>query len=113
MVALLPVEGEISCPEDAAAVLCFYTAESNLPDLLAPICTVYGLSPVERRLVAQLASGATLSEAAITMRVKEQTARSYLKQVFQKTSTRRQSDLIRILLTSALHTWRDFKPELI
>lgn len=113
MVALLPYEGEITRPEDPAAVLCFYTAEMELGPLLSPICQLYGLSPVETRLVGQIASGATLGEAAVAMRIKEQTARSYLKQVFLKTDTRRQADLVRLMLSSLVHTRHDLESELV
>lgn len=113
MVALLPVEGEIASPNDPAAILCFYASDANLSEVLMPMCKLYGLSPVETRLAAQLASGATLAEAATAMRVKQQTARSYLKQIFLKTGTKRQSDLVRIMLSSVLHTWHDYKPELV
>jgi DNA-binding CsgD family transcriptional regulator len=38
------------------------------------------------------------------MHVTEQTARSYLKQIFVKTETNRQAELVRLMLTSSVRT---------
>lgn len=87
-------------PRDVAAILYICDPEQDLMPLMHAACRFYRLSPVETRLASTLASGATLSEAAETLHIKEQTARSYLKQVFIKTGTRRQGELIRVMLTS-------------
>jgi DNA-binding CsgD family transcriptional regulator len=47
------------------------------------------------------------------MRIKANTARSYLKQIFQKTGVRRQSELIYQFLSNSLRLRQDFKPELV
>jgi DNA-binding CsgD family transcriptional regulator/PAS domain-containing protein len=69
---------------------------------LHPVCN--GLSPVETRLFCLITAGSSLQEAATAMRIKEQTARSYLKQVFLKTDTKRQADLVRVILCSLVRT---------
>jgi DNA-binding CsgD family transcriptional regulator/PAS domain-containing protein len=61
----------------------------------------FDLTAVERRLVEQLARGRTLTDAAAAMKLKEQTARTYLKQVFQKTGMRRQTDLVSAVLKAS------------
>jgi DNA-binding CsgD family transcriptional regulator/PAS domain-containing protein len=76
--------------------------DRDVMPLLEPICAHYRLSPVETRLACQLAGGATLDDAALALRIKPQTARSYLKQVFMKTDTNRQSELVRMLLASTV-----------
>ncbi|MET0293195.1 MAG: hypothetical protein ABW136_12610, partial [Steroidobacteraceae bacterium] len=48
--------------------------------------------------------GSTLAEAAEELRITPATARGYLKQVFAKTATNRQPDLIRLMLASASRT---------
>ncbi|NJC32926.1 DNA-binding CsgD family transcriptional regulator/PAS domain-containing protein [Sphingomonas jejuensis] len=85
---------------DVAAILYICDPEQDLMPLMHAACRFYRLSPVETRLASTLASGATLTEAAEALHIKEQTARSYLKQVFIKTGTRRQGELIRVMLTS-------------
>ncbi len=61
------------------------------------VCGIHGLSPVETQLVCHLVAGLTVAEAAVEMHVKVDTARAYLKQVFLKTSTNRQSSLVRLV----------------
>ena len=51
-----------------------------------------------------LANGNSLVDSAKAMHVTEQTARSYLKQIFVKTETNRQAELVRLMLTSSVRT---------
>lgn len=74
-------------------------AEVSLP--LESLAWHYGWTPVECRLIEKLVAGKTLSEAAAAMRLKEQTARTYLKHIFQKTGMRRQVEVIRLVLAGA------------
>lgn len=67
---------------------------------LKPVCALYGLSPVETALVIQLVGGTSLGDAAVLLRIKENTACAYLKQIFSKTETSRQVDLVRLMLNS-------------
>lgn len=57
-----------------------------------------GLSPAEARLAHALASGASLEEAAHETAIQVGTARGYLKQIFGKTATTRQAELVRLVL---------------
>lgn len=82
---------------EAAAVLYLMRPDQGTPRGLEPICQLHGLSPVETRLVTHLVAGLTISDAAAEMRIKPDTARAYLKQVFSKTGTHRQSSLVRII----------------
>jgi DNA-binding CsgD family transcriptional regulator len=66
------------------------------PDVLRRL---YRLTPAEARLASLLVAGRTLAEAAEMLGVTVLTARTVVKRVFQKTETRRQSDLVRLLLT--------------
>lgn len=62
------------------------------------------LTRAEARLACQLASGATLDQAAEAARVSVNTARTHLARVFGKTGTCRQSQLVTlVLLTAAQH----------
>jgi DNA-binding CsgD family transcriptional regulator len=59
----------------------------------------YGLSPAEASLTARLVGGMSVSQAAIAAGIRPSTARSHLKKIFAKTGSRRQSDLVRRVLT--------------
>ncbi|GIW73151.1 MAG: hypothetical protein KatS3mg102_2693 [Planctomycetota bacterium] len=60
---------------------------------------VWDLTPGEARLAARLAAGDTLGEAAARLGVQRTTVRNQLRQIFAKTGTRRQPELVRTLLT--------------
>ena len=61
---------------------------------------LYGLTPAEARLAAALVAGQSLADFAAGRKITDNTARWTLKQVFAKTDTRRQAELVRRLLTS-------------
>ncbi len=86
----------------ASAIL--FDPDEDLDSRIEPVCRLYGLSPVEAKLTCLLAGGACLLSAATTLNVREQTARSYLKQIFVKTGTNRQAQLVSVMLRSAVRT---------
>ena len=59
---------------------------------------IYDLTDVEARLACVVASGHTPKEAAKTLRVSLNTVRGTLKRVFAKTGTRRQAELVKLVL---------------
>lgn len=61
---------------------------------------VFGLTPTLSRLAAALAAGKSLAAYADEAHVTVGTARAQLKEVFARTNTSRQADLVRALLTS-------------
>ena len=60
---------------------------------------IYGLTPGETRLTLLLLADCSLEEAARLLGISRSTARSVLKRVFQKTDTKRQSGLVRLMFT--------------
>lgn len=58
---------------------------------------LFDLTPAEARLGASLAAGVTLAVAASRQAIEVSTARAYLAQVFRKTGTARQSQLVALL----------------
>ncbi len=60
---------------------------------------LYGLTGMEARLAGMLLAGESLKQAAAALEIAELTARDYLKAIFRKTGTRRQSELIKLVLT--------------
>lgn len=57
----------------------------------------YGLTQAEQRLLRVLFDGISLPEAARCLGVARTTARTHLQRLFEKTGTRRQADLLRII----------------
>jgi DNA-binding CsgD family transcriptional regulator len=60
---------------------------------------LYGLTPTESRLADLLLQGLEVREAAERLRVTLETTRFHLKRVLAKTSTHRQTELIRLMLS--------------
>ena len=60
---------------------------------------LYGFSPTESRLADLLLQGSEVREAADHLKLTLETARFHLKQVFSKTGTHRQSELMRLMLS--------------
>ncbi len=60
---------------------------------------LFHLTPAEARLAAQLSAGEPLRIAASRLGITYGTARSRLTQLFRKTSTQSQGQLIRLLAT--------------
>ncbi|HZM60260.1 MAG TPA: helix-turn-helix transcriptional regulator [Vicinamibacterales bacterium] len=61
---------------------------------------LFGLTESESRLTALLSSGEDLKSAAKTLGITYGTARARLAEIFQKTETRRQGELINLVLTT-------------
>ncbi|MGZ8409024.1 MAG: helix-turn-helix transcriptional regulator [Hyphomicrobium sp.] len=59
---------------------------------------IYGLTGAEARIAALLARGYRLDEIAAMLEVAYETTRKHLKQIFGKTGTGRQADLVRMVM---------------
>jgi DNA-binding CsgD family transcriptional regulator len=75
-----------------------------LTDLTVPLVTdqtllavVFGLTAAEAKMASRIAQGNNIDEAARAVGVSRETARTQLKAVFQKTSTKRQAELVAVL----------------
>jgi DNA-binding CsgD family transcriptional regulator len=58
---------------------------------------LFDFTPAEAKLATSLASGTSLKQAAITQAIKVSTARYYLENIFHKTGTHQQSELVALL----------------
>jgi DNA-binding CsgD family transcriptional regulator len=80
-------------PSAVAAV--FITKATPAPrsptDILAAL---YDLTPAEMRVFAQIAAGMTRSEVAEALGIGSATVKAHLAQIFSKTGTRRQAELV-------------------
>jgi DNA-binding CsgD family transcriptional regulator/PAS domain-containing protein len=90
--------------EEDGALLFFVDPGLDIHQLAEPVCKLFRLSRVETELACLLASGQTLAAAADSLHVKLGTARGYLKQVFVKTGSNRQVDLVRLIFSNLVRT---------
>ena len=74
--------------------------ESQCPLPSSRLRTAFDLTEAEARLAALLAAGEELRSAAETLGITYGTARTRLAEIFQKTETHRQGELITLLLTT-------------
>lgn len=101
---VMNVENAAIDPRDPAVIVYLFDPEQSVEQTLAPVCRVYKLTVVETRLVQHLVNGIRLSHAAERMQIRPDTARAYLKQIFAKTMTNRQIDLVRLMYASMTRT---------
>ena len=59
---------------------------------------VFGLTPAECRIATLLAEGLSLKQIADAQGTQHETVRKQLRAIYQKTSTNRQPELVRLLL---------------
>ena len=64
---------------------------------LAPLAPAFGLTPSEVALCRRLLLGESLVDAAEQLGISQETARTRLKTIFQKTGTSRQAELMLLL----------------
>jgi DNA-binding CsgD family transcriptional regulator len=64
------------------------------------VAELFGLTPAEATLATLLAQGFDLDEAATELDIRRNTARSQLQSIFMKTNANRQSELVRMILSS-------------
>jgi len=82
----------------AAAALFVCDPERSVEDIERILRRLYALTPAEARVTALLVEGKSPEEAAEHLQVSLHTVRAQMKRIFAKTETRRQSELIRLVL---------------
>ena len=60
----------------------------------------FGLTPAEARLALHLVAEETIRSAEAKLSISYETARTCLKKIFNKTGTRRQAELVMVILTT-------------
>lgn len=79
----------------------YVTDPERAPEVSAPVLAgLFDLTPSESRLLAGLVFSGRLDQAAEDANLTLSTARTYLKQIFAKTGTGRQGELIQLVLLS-------------
>lgn len=91
--------GSSDAPAVAGLVALLLEDPLREPADIAPLLmSLFRLTPQQAALAAALSRGATLSDAAKAIGIAVGTARNYLKIVFNKTHTRRQAELVSLVL---------------
>lgn len=101
LVAPLPVSLSEREEGGSPALLIITDPERQQLPATSALTALYGLTPREAQLAAMLIAGCSVDRAAEQMGVTRDTARTYLKRIFAKTDTARQSELVALLLRAA------------
>lgn len=100
MMVVAPLRSERHEAGPLSAVLFAFDPE-RVPTATATVLReLFSLSSAESELALALCSGKTLADAASARGTSVHTSRTQLKSIFNKTGTRRQSDLVSLLLAS-------------
>lgn len=89
-------------------MLLFYHPASAPAIDASLLYAMFGLSPAECRIATQLAEGRTLKEIASANGTQHDTVRKQLQSIYQKTSTKRQPELVKLLLNLPQGAIHDF-----
>jgi DNA-binding CsgD family transcriptional regulator len=97
-----PVSRRYAALSAVRPAVCVVITDPSRPTLLPSerLQAAFGLTEAEARLAGLLAEGLDLRAAAGKLEITYATARTRLTIIFQKTETRRQGELIRLLLTT-------------
>ncbi len=97
-VCSLPEPGPPGSPEHLAVI--FISDPSRRPDVSnVVLADLFGLTPTEAEVARALASGRRTDEIARDMAISATTVAFHLRNLFDKTGTRRQADLVALILT--------------
>jgi DNA-binding NarL/FixJ family response regulator len=97
LVSRMAQDGDNDAPR---AILFLSDPETRLEISSAVVSKLFGLTDSEARLTKALAEGNRLEDAASLSGITISSARTYLKQIFGKTGTSRQAELVQLVLTS-------------
>lgn len=87
--------------DSGSLVMLFLTDPEKPPRISTDVlATIFSLTESESKLAAKIAAGATPDEAAAALDLTVSTVRTYLKQIFSKTGTSRQAELVKLILAS-------------
>jgi DNA-binding CsgD family transcriptional regulator len=100
-VVVTPISGDrTSVPSGAHALVSINDPDAPREPDAAVLRVAYRLSPAELDVAWLLAAGHSLKDASERLGIATSTGRFHLKQLFAKTATHRQSELVRLLLTT-------------
>ena len=97
---IMPFASNLANNHGHLAALIYVSDPAQQPTPRAALLRqLYGLSPTESRLADMLHQGLEVREAASCLKTTLETTRFHLKRVLSKTGTRRQTELMRLMLS--------------
>jgi DNA-binding CsgD family transcriptional regulator len=81
----------------AVAAVLIHRVGLDVADGLTTVANVYSLTPAEMRVGAAIIETGGVPEAAPALGISETTVKTHLQHIFQKTGTRRQADLVKLV----------------
>lgn len=101
-VPVAQVNSALWCRSLMPGALVFITDPQAVPRLdPAVMQRIYGISSAQCRVAQEVLRGRTVQETAQQLHLGENTVKTHLKQLFEKTHTSRQTELIRLLMDLA------------
>jgi DNA-binding CsgD family transcriptional regulator len=98
---LLPIRGSMHDVFSAGTHLMVVTpVVAPQAPLTSLIAGLFDLTPAEARLARELANGETVRSFAVKAAISQETVRTHLKHIMQKTGTRRQTELVKLLVVA-------------
>lgn len=86
----------------AVAAVFVVPAAASRPAPEQALATLFDLTPMEAKVFSLLASGLSVEDAARALGVAQSTVRTHLHQLFEKTGTSRQAELVKLAAALAL-----------
>jgi DNA-binding CsgD family transcriptional regulator len=93
-----PGEGAGALPSPRQVAIYVRDPERGVPIDVESLRKRYLLTPAEARTLAALVRGGTLQQNSLLLKLRPMTIRGYIKQIFAKTMTHSQLDLLRLVL---------------
>ncbi len=110
-VPLRGAQTTFAAPRAAVLVSITDPAPAQPAEGIDAAAALFSLTAAELRLARPLAEGQSLKAAALQAAMSYETARWYLKILFQKTGTRRQAELVHKLLAGQTAPWSRNRPQ--
>jgi len=101
LIAPLPVENSfLLVPSKPMAFIVITDPDKVKKPKVMQLREKFGLTPAEANFAAEIAKGDGIQAAADRLSISRATARTHLSRIFDKTGTRRQAELVRILFSA-------------
>jgi DNA-binding CsgD family transcriptional regulator len=101
LIAPLPVESSCAlvAPQPMAVIFVNDPDRNNKPDAVQ-LRERFGMTPAEAGFAGEILKGDGIQAAADRLSISRATARTHLSRIFDKTGTRRQAELVRLLIST-------------
>jgi DNA-binding CsgD family transcriptional regulator/PAS domain-containing protein len=101
LIAPLPMESSsgLVAPQPMAVIFVNDPDKSNKPAAVQ-LRKKFGMTPAEAAFAVEILTGDGIQAAADRLSISRATARTHLSRIFDKTGTRRQAELVRVLLST-------------